>query len=278
MGQIRNEWLPLPPSESLETGEQSMLLSCDQSIADGYKSEAQRSRVLSEAWFQSNGYCLACDSDKLTATRANTKATDFICPSCRQNYELKASRNRPGRTLVDGAYEPLMNRILDGTAPTLMMLERNDEWKIESLTAIHHLFLTPNVIEKRKPLSHTAQRAGWIGCNIRLDQIAPDARISVIGNGLPCEPRLVRSAFRRFNGLKEIAPSARGWTTLTLRIIRSLETDEFSLDALYAKEKSFKEAYPENNNIRAKVRQQLQVLRDHGYLRFDGKGKYRLLV
>jgi len=255
-----------------------MLLSCDISIADGYKSEAQRSRVLSEAWFLSNGYCLACDSDRLAATRANTKATDFVCPSCQQTYELKACRRSPGPTLPDGAYEPLMQRILAGSAPTLMVLERNEEWRIRGLTAIHHLFLTPNVIAKRKPLSPAAQRAGWIGCNIRLDQIATDARISVVGDGQPREPRLVRSAFRRFNGLEQIAPSARGWTTLTLRVIRSLGSDVFSLDDLYAREGLFRAAYPENNNIRAKVRQQLQVLRDHGYVRFDGGGKYRVLT
>jgi type II restriction enzyme len=259
-------------------GDGLMRLDCDTSIAEGYKSEAQKSRVLSEAWFLSNGYCLACDCDKLTATRANTKATDFVCPSCRQSYELKASHNRLGRTLVDGAYGPLMNRILDGSAPTLMVLERNDKWKIENLTAIHHLFLTPNVIAQRKPLSSTARRAGWVGCNIRLDQIALDARISVVGQGLPCEPRLVRSAFRRFDGLKEIAPSARGWTTLTLRIIRRLNQQEFSLSEVYAKENSFAALYPENNNIHAKVRQQLQVLRDLGYLEFCGQGFYRLLI
>jgi type II restriction enzyme len=117
-----------------------------------------------------------------------------------------------------------------------------------------------------------------VGCNIRLDQIALDARISVVGDGRPCEPRLVRSAFHRFNGLKEIAPIARGWTTLTLRIIRSLDAAEFSLDAVYAKEELFKAVYPENNNVRAKVRQQLQILRDLGFLRFFGRGKYRLVL
>ncbi len=255
-----------------------MQLSCDTTIADIYKSEAQKSRVLSEAWFLSNGYCLACDNDRLIATKANTKATDFVCPSCRQSYELKASRNRMGRTLPDGAYDSLMGRILDGSVPTLMMLERNDEWKIQSLTAIHHLFLTPNIILQRKPLSSTARRAGWVGCNIRLDLIASDALISVVGNGRPCEPRLVRSAFRRFNSLKGIAPSARGWTTLTLRIIRGLQSNEFSLDAVYSEEESFRAAYPGNKNIRAKIRQQLQILRDCGYLQFQGKGKYRMLV
>lgn len=106
-----------------------MLLRCDISIADRYSSQAQKSRVLSENWLQSNGYCLSCESNNLCATKANTKATDFICPVCDQTYELKAFRIRPKRTLVDGAYNALMARILDGSVPTLMMLERNEPGK-----------------------------------------------------------------------------------------------------------------------------------------------------
>jgi type II restriction enzyme len=255
-----------------------MLLTCDTSLADGYSSQSQKSRVLSEAWFQSNGYCLACANDRLNATKANTKATDFICPSCKQAYELKASKSRCSGTIPDGAYGPFMERILNGSAPTLMVLQRSDVWNILNLTAIHHLFLTPNVIVQRKPLSITAERHGWIGCNIRLDQIAQDAQIPVVGNGVAYEPGRVRSAFRRFNTLQEIAPSARGWTTLTLQVIRSLNASEFSLDSIYAKEAQFRAAYPDNKNIRPKVRQQLQVLRDHGFVQFEGRGRYRLLI
>jgi type II restriction enzyme len=120
-----------------------MKLRCDISIVDRYTSQAQKSRVLSETWFKLNGYCLSCESDSLRATAANTKATDFICPVCDHSYELKAFRNRPKRTLVDGAYSALMARIQDGSVPTLMMLERNDDWEIRSLTAIHHLYLDP---------------------------------------------------------------------------------------------------------------------------------------
>jgi len=43
-------------------------------------------------------------------------------------------------------------------------------------------------------------------------------------------------------------------------------------------EKAFVAAYPKNNNIRAKMGQQLQVLCDLGYLEFLGTGTYRLLV
>lgn len=255
-----------------------MLLRCDISIASQYISQAQKSRVLSEKWFLSNGYCLSCESDTLCATAANTRATDFICPVCNQNYELKAFRTRPKRALVNGAYSSLMARILNGSVPTLMLLERNDDWKIRSLTAIHHLFLTPNVVEQRKPLSPAARRAGWVGCNIRLDKIASDAQIEVVGSGRPSEPRLVRDAFRMFGALKSIDPKVRGWTTLTLQVIRSLERDAFMLKDLYEQEGRFAAAYPENMNIRAKIRQQLQTLRDFGYLEFLGNGFYRLLI
>jgi type II restriction enzyme len=66
--------------------------------------------------------------------------------------------------------------------------------------------------------------------------------------------------------------------TLTLRVIRSLRQPAFSIDKLYAAEPVFSAAYPDNNNIRAKIRQQLQVLRDLGYLEFCGRGVYKLLI
>jgi type II restriction enzyme len=184
----------------------------------------------------------------------------------------------PKRTLVDGAYSALMARILNGSVPTLVMLERNDDWEIQSLAAIHHLFLTPGVIQQRKPLSAVAQRAGWIGCNIRLDLITPDAQVEIVRKGQPNDSKLVRKAFQRFSQLKNIEPRSRGWTTLTLRVIRALENGTFTLDSLYAKEGLFAEVYPGNNNIRAKIRQQLQVLRDLGYVAFHGKGTYGLLI
>ncbi len=236
------------------------------------------SRVLSEKWFHENAYCLSCDSDRLLQTAANTKASDFVCRTCNESYELKTFRSRPVRRLVDGAFSALMSRILSDAVPTLMLLERNDDWQVQSLTAIHHLFLTPEVVEKRKPLSPTARRAGWVGCNIRLDLIAPDAQIPVVDRQNPANPQLVRERFQKFNRLKVVPLGSRGWATLTLRIIRSLNRPSFLLDEVYAKEQVFAASYPGNSNIRAKVRQQLQVLRDLGYLEFCGRGSYRLLI
>jgi len=253
-----------------------MDLICDQMVAAIYKSPLQRARVISEHWFHENSYCLACDADRLLRSAANTSAMDFSCVACGERYELKTFTRRPGKSLVDGAYASLISRIQSGTAPTLCLLERDKSWCIQSLTAIHSSFLTPWVIERRAPLRAQARRAGWIGCKIRLDLIPPDGEIAVVSNGVVLAKSKVRQSFRRFLPLAEMTASQRGWTTLTLAIVRSLGHARFLLPDVYARQKDFELAYPSNRNVRAKIRQQLQVLRDLGVLSFLGGGVYEL--
>ena len=255
-----------------------MSLGCDIAGAIGYKSQQQIARVLSEMWLRENGYCLACENNKLLPTAPNTKASDFRCGKCDQNYELKAFRAKPMRRLVDGAYSAMITRIQSGSVPTLLLLERTEDWQIRGLTAIHHLFLTPHVIEKRKPLSATARRAGWVGCNIRLDAIGPDAQIPIVRNGMVFDRHRVRTSFQEFERLKAVPVEQRGWTTFVLGVIRNLHRIEFSLQDMYSREQLFAAEYPKNHNVRPKIRQQLQVLRDLGYLEFRERGQYRLLI
>ena len=255
-----------------------MRLECDLTLAARYTSPTQIARVLSEGWYSCNGYCLSCESDQLSPTPANSKASDFTCEHCSERYELKAFKTEPARRLVDGAYEALLSRIHSGNVPTLVLMKRDPQWRVESLSAIHHLFLTPEVVERREPLSPSARRAGWVGCNIRLDLIGADGRIPIIESGVPVDRRKAREQFRKFQPLRDIPPGVRGWTTLTLKTIRALGRSEFSLGEVYARESEFAARYPDNRNVRAKVRQQLQVLRDLGLLEFRGHGQYRLLV
>ncbi len=253
-----------------------MEIICDLSVAATYKSAAQIARVVSEAWVASNGYCLACDTDSLKQSRANTKCTDFVCHYCGHRYELKTFRKRPSKSLVDGAYATLMARISDGSAPTLFLLQRSDTWQIKTLTAIHSTFLTPSVVERRNPLRASALRAGWIGCNIRLDRIGPDGQVDLITDGKIVPKEQVRRVFSKFAPLAEITPKERGWTTLTLSIVRNLGKRQFSLQDLYAQENLFSECYPGNRHIRDKIRQQLQVLRDMQIIRFEQRGIYSI--
>jgi type II restriction enzyme len=254
-----------------------MQLACDVSIASQYKSPPQRARVISESWFSENIYCLACESNRIARTTPNTRATDFLCESCGHRYELKTFTKRPPRSLVDGAYASLIARINASTAPTLCLLGRSESWQVQSLIAIHSSFLTPWVIERRSPLSQNARRAGWVGCNIRLDRIPTDGEIAVISEGVCLPKSEVRRRFRRFLPLANLSADQRGWTTLTLSIIRTLGRNEFALPDLYAREQQFAETYPGNRHVRAKIRQQLQVLRDLGVLTFEGNGQYLLL-
>ncbi len=253
-----------------------MQLKCDLSIASAYTSAAQRARVISESWFAQNGYCLACDEEVLTRSKPNTQATDFSCESCGHLYELKTFLRRPRRSLVDGAYASLISRINAHSAPTLCLLERDSQWSIRSLTAIHSSFLIPWVVEKRPPLNQKARRAGWIGCNLRLDRIPPDGEILLIDGGSVVPKTDVRRRFQRFLPLVALPVGQRGWAALTLRVVRGLRKGEFSLSEVYAREAEFTGVYPQNRHIREKIRQQLQLLRELGIVHFRGHGQYEL--
>jgi type II restriction enzyme len=63
-----------------------------------------------------------------------------------------------------------------------------------------------------------------------------------------------------------------------MKAVEAIGRPEFELDDVYRFEQRLGALYPGNNNVRPKIRQQLQVLRDHGYLEFLGRGRYRLRV
>jgi type II restriction enzyme len=63
---------------------------------------------------------------------------------------------------------------------------------------------------------------------------------------------------------------------MILKVVRDLSKEAFYLSELYEKENDFASVYPRNRHIREKIRQQLQVLRDLGVLRFKGNGRYEL--
>ena len=67
---------------------------------------------------------------------------------------------------------------------------------------------------------------------------------------------------------------SRGWTIEVLKIVDSIKNRSFELQDIYAFENSLKEKFPKNNFIKDKIRQQLQVIRDRGLIKFNGKGLY----
>lgn len=86
----------------------------------------------------------------------------------------------------------------------------------------------------------------------------------------------MRLEFSRIKGLAKVPASLRGWTLDVLRAVRGMDKENFSLHEVYEFESQLKALHPKNENVRAKIRQQLQVLRDLGIIRFSGKGNYTL--
>ena len=57
---------------------------------------------------------------------------------------------------------------------------------------------------------------------------------------------------------------------------RKLGKAEFALGDVYAAEHGLARLHPANRHVRPKIRQQLQILRDLGFVQFLGGGEYRL--
>jgi len=255
-----------------------MNLSLPREGIDVYHSASQRARVGTEAWGAANFFCPSCDSPKLDSAPRGTPAIDYVCPRCTQSFQLK-SQSRPfGRRIVDSVYSEMRRAILESRAPNLYVMHYDRTgWSVRTVILIPHFAFALSCIERRSPLTATARRAGWIGCNILLSQIPDDARIPVIASGLVRPASAVRGDYLRLRPLENFKAEARGWTLDVLHAVRSLGRQEFSLADVYARENSLAALHPDNRHIRPKIRQQLQILRDMGLLAFLSPGRYRLL-
>jgi type II restriction enzyme len=167
--------------------------------------------------------------------------------------------------------------IVSDETPYLFLLHYQlPKLTVENVLLIPHFAFTLSLLEKRKPLSANARRAGWVGCNFLLHRIPTDARIPVIQNGRPVSSARVRKAYERLRPLEKLNAQRRGWTLDVLQIVKGLNKQEFTLKEVYDQEDALAKLHPNNTHIQPKIRQQLQVLRDLGLLKFIGSGEYRL--
>jgi type II restriction enzyme len=237
---------------------------------------SQKIRVISEAWAARHIFCPACGGD-LEPLRANLPVADLGCLRCSQQYELKSKAGYFGKKIVDGAYASMIQRLESDNAPNLLLLSyEKQSFKPQSLFAIPSQFFRPISIEKRKPLANTAKRAGWVGCNILLTEIPLAGRIVFIENQQKRSKDEVISKWRMATALTNIKPEAKGWLLDVMLCVDSLRKSEFTLDEVYLFEAELSSRHPENRFIRDKIRQQLQCLRDIGYLQFVARGRYKL--
>ena len=277
-----------------------MNLSMTGTLAADYRSGAQRARVVTESWGESNLYCPNCSSPKLTWLEPGHPASDFSCPECRFWFQLKSQRARIGDSITDGAYRAMMNAIRHDETPNFYFMQYElATWRVKNLLLVPSFAFPPSAIIKRKPLSSTARRAGWVGCNIALNRVPADARIAVITESAVLPASEVREQFKRVKPLKDLSVTQRGWTLDVLNIVRRLcdrssgresahsipsslsrltsaATGIFTTADAYAFTRELEKLHPDNRHVKDKIRQQLQVLRDLGLLLHVERGVWRL--
>ncbi len=137
-------------------------------------------------------------------------------------------------------------------------------WTVRTLILIPRFVFSLSCLERRNPLHPTARRRAYVLCNILLINIPPDARILIVSDGVPVSSDFVREQYARFRPLD------------VLNLVRSLGRREFSLAEVYAQGgEALRRLRPGNRFVEAKIRQQLQRLRDLGFLECLGAGWYR---
>ncbi len=117
-------------------------------------------------------------------------------------------------------------------------------------------------------LASTARRAGWVGSNILLNQIPQSGKVFIVRAGQPEPKDRVLANWNRTLFLRDEGQEARGWLIEVMKCVDAIGKREFQIDDIYAFEQQLSRLYPGNQNVKPKIRQQLQFFRDRGYLEF----------
>jgi type II restriction enzyme len=242
-----------------------------------YVSGSQSARAWTERWVHTWVYCPNCGSPKIDAFPNNSPVADFFCAACKDEYELKSQKSTFGNKVLDGSFRTKCERLAASNNPNLFLLSYDlKKLSVTNLLVVPKHFFAREIIEERKPLAATARRAGWVGSNILLNQIPESGKIFIVQAGQPQPKDAVLAKWKRTLFLRDQGQAARGWLLEVMRCIETLGKQEFALDDVYGFEQRLSRLYPGNQNVKPKIRQQLQFLRDRGYLDFVAKGYYRI--
>lgn len=253
-----------------------MNLQMDRKAGEKYHSSSQKIRVITENWVHNNIFCPYCGNAKIKRFENNRPVADFYCPNCQEEYELKSRHALIGSKVTDGAYEKMIERINSINNPNFFFMQYGrEDLKVKNLMIVPKYFFVPEIIEKRKPLSDKARRAGWVGCNLMLNQVPEEGRIYLVKDEVEQPADKIISEIQKTGFIRQYQLDMRGWILDILNCVNHIEGREFTLDQMYQFESMLAVKHPENHHIKDKIRQQLQLLRDKGIIEFNGRGHYK---
>jgi len=168
----------------------------------------------------------------------------------------------------------MMSKIRQNTHSNFFLLNYDKDFRVTNLVLIPKRFIIPEIVECRVALAASARRAGWIGCNLKVSLLPAIGRIAYIKNGLAVSPRLISAQWNNTNFLESTSLSSRGWLIAVMGCIERIEQPRFTLEEMYSFVPHLQSLFPRNRHVKEKIRQQLQVLRNRGWLAFRGNGRY----
>lgn len=254
-----------------------MNLTLNTNLAEGYTNKAQIARLLTENWVSNNAYCPGCGNLYLSGFENNRPVADFYCKQCNEEFELKSKHGKLSTTIADGAYSSMIERINSANNPNFFFLTYTRQWTVYDFLIIPKQFFTSEVIVKRPPLAETARRAGWVGCTIDISKVPDSGKIFLIKNTNIIDQKIVKDKFNKAFFLRKKSTEAKGWIFDVMQCVDLINKETFRLDDIYVFEQKLKIKYPNNHFIKDKIRQQLQILRDNGFIEFLGNGSYKKL-
>jgi type II restriction enzyme len=242
-----------------------------------FKNPSQSARVWTVSWVRKEVYCPNCGISNIEKYENNRPVADFFCASCKEEFELKSQKNQFGPKVLDGAFRSMRERLASNNNPNLMLLNYDlRQFAVTNLFVVPKHFFVQEIIERRSPLAATARRAGWVGCNILLNHVPAAGKIFLVRDGQPLPKEDVLTQWNRTLFLRDEGGEARGWLIEVMKCVERIGRAEFTLEDVYLYEAQLSALYPNNRHVKQKIRQQLQVLRDHGFLDFVSRGHYRL--
>ena len=164
-----------------------------------YRSGTQSARVWTERWVRDQMYCPSCGTIKISSFPNNSPVADFICASCKEEFELKSQKSAFGAKVLDGAFRTKCLRLAASNNPSPLFAE-----------------LRPQATKRRQPDGRSEAF------------LCPEDHRRAKAAGSDCAPRRVD----RLLHSAEPGPCVRqdfcrpGWTTTTEgRRPRSIEED-----------------------------------------------------
>ncbi len=141
------------------------------------------SRIVGEAceyYIKNNTKCVRCNHNNFYKCKTNEQSKDLICINCNQKFQIKAKsatqkqvnniKNKNIFRTIGGEYSTTLKNINEQIDYLIILYEKHS-YKIINILYIKNENISSNSIIPRKPLSITAKRAGWQGCNFLFNNI-----------------------------------------------------------------------------------------------------------